>query len=418
VKLNLDSDRGAPGAPNSGPLLSIVLKFISDVTVVDPLTVKVTMNTPVPDFPEYLYSTGRLGIAAPEQLNAGEDCSTKMIGTGPFTLTDYKQNEKTVVTKNPNYWQKGYPKANSITFIPVVEGAQRVNQLQGGQLDIMHTSGALQLDTLKGLTGQVKVLEQKPGLREIRYYVLLSNNAPFDNQDARTAFATALPRDKINEIRNKGIFDVANGLMDTKAPGYLKNAGYPKFDLKKAKSLVTAYKASSGGSFDIILGTTTDPENSQEAQLMKEELGKAGINADIATFDQATLINKALAGDIDILLWRNLHGGFSNHNDGDTFPWFQNSDQGNIINFSKFSDPDTQALLDKGRGLTDPAEIKKNYQDFNKVMAKKVYDLPAWYVNWAIGYQNDVKLTLPPLPDGEGKPLFVYGRIPVLGLSK
>ena len=40
-----------------------------------------------------------------------------------------------------------------------------------------------------------------------------------------------------------------------------------------------------------------------------------------------------------------------------------------------------------------------------------------WYVQWAIGYLPEVKLTLPPLPDGQGKPLFVYGRIPVLGLS-
>jgi hypothetical protein len=39
-------------------------------------------------------------------------------------------------------------------------------------------------------------------------------------------------------------------------------------------------------------------------------------------------------------------------------------------------------------------------------------------VGWTIGYQNDVKLAFPPLPDGGGKPLFVYGRVPVLGLDK
>ena len=42
---------------------------------------------------------------------------------------------------------------------------------------------------------------------------------------------------------------------------------------------------------------------------------------------------------------------------------------------------------------------------------------PLWFVNWAIGYDPSVTLNLPPLPDGKGKPLFVYGRIPVLGLS-
>ena len=80
--------------------------------------------------------------------------------------------------------------------------------------------------------------------------------------------------------------------------------------------------------------------------------------------------------------------------------------------------PAGKRLLERGRGETDPAAVKKTYQDFNKAMAKGIYSLPIWYVDWAIGYQPDVKLTFPPLPDGAGKPLFLYGRIPVLGLSK
>jgi len=417
VKLNLDSFRGAPGAPNSGPLFSILLKFVSDVQVVDPLTVKVVLKTPVADFPEYLYSTGRLGIMAPAQLNSGEACASNMIGTGPFKLEEYKQNESTTVVKNENYWQKGYPKADKITFVPVVDGAVRVTQLQGGQLDLMHTSGALQIDTLKGLGSQVKLLTQKPGLREIRYYFLLSGDAPFDNPDARQAFAMALDRDKINTIRNKGIFEVANSLMDRNAPGYVKDAGYPKYNLKKAKALVDKVKAAAG-SFNVILGTTTDPDNSAEAQLLKEELQKAGMSVEIAQFDQATLINKALSRDIDVLLWRNLHGGFTEHNDGDTFIWFANADTGNLVNFGGFSNPTTQGLLDQGRTEADAAAVDKTYQDFNKEMAKQVYLLPMWYVNWTIASQPNVKITFPKLPNGGGKPLFVYGRIPVLGLSK
>ena len=72
--------------------------------VVDPSTVQVVLNTPVTDFPSYLFATGRLGIMAPAQLNAGEDCATKLIGSGPFILSEYEQNEQTVVTKNPDYW--------------------------------------------------------------------------------------------------------------------------------------------------------------------------------------------------------------------------------------------------------------------------------------------------------------------------
>jgi peptide/nickel transport system substrate-binding protein len=416
LKLNMDSWRGAPGAPNVGPLLPIVFQTMEDVQIVDPMTVKVVWSVPTADFDNGLFGVGRFGIMAPAQLNAGADCATKMIGTGPFKLDEYKQNEATTVVRNPDYWQKGYPKVDRIRFVPVVDGAARVTQLQGGELDLMHTSGALQIDALRSLGDQVQLLEQKPGLREIRYYYLLTDKPPFNDPDARTAFAMALDRTKINQIRNKGTFDVANGLMDRGAPGYLKNAGYPKHNLKKARELAADVKARTG-SFNVILGTTADPDNSAEAQLVKEQLEEAGIDAEIAQFDQPTLINRALARAIDVLFWRNLHGGFRLHNNADTFAWFANKDTGNILNFAGFNDPTTQSLLERGRGETDLSKVRATYQDFNRAMAKGLYLLPLWYVNWTIASQPDVKVGFPPLPDGGGKPGFIYGRIPVLGLQ-
>jgi peptide/nickel transport system substrate-binding protein len=418
VKLNLDSYRGAPGAPNSGSLFPIVLKFVHDVAVVDPMTLRVTLNSPVPDFPAYLSAGGRLGIMAPAQLNAGDACSTKMIGTGPFKLQTYLQNQKTVVVKNPNYWQPGYPKADSITFVPVVDGSARNNELQGGQLDIIQQRNALQINELRRLGGQVKVLTQPPGAREIDYYFLIADKSPFNNQTARTAFADAVNRNEINQIRNGGTFEIANSIMDRSAPGYLKNAGYPAFNLKKAQDLVNQVKAANGGQFNVTLGTDTDPNDSAEAQLLKEQLSKAGINANIAQFDQATLINKALSRSIDVLLWRNLHGGYTDYNDADTYPWFANTSLGYLTNFSGYNDPVTQQLLDQGRQASNLATVKSTYQQFNRVMAQRGYLLPTWYVNWTIGYLPSLKLTLPPLPDGHGKPRTTDGIVPPLGLSK
>jgi peptide/nickel transport system substrate-binding protein len=418
VKLNLDAYRAAPGAPNSGILFKIYLGFISNVSVVDPMTVKVTLSTPVAQFASYLYSTGRMGIMAPAQINAGDACSTKMIGTGPFKLQTYLQNEKTVVVKNPNYWQAGYPKADSITFEPVTDGATRNNQLQGGQLDLIQQPNPVEVDNLKSLGSQVKLLTQKPGQRDVAHYWLIAKNAPFNNQLARTAFATAVNRAEILQIRAKNVFQAANDISDVGTPGYLKNAGYPAFNLKKAQALVQQVKAQNGGQFNIVLGTTTDPDNSAEAQLLKEQLGKAGINADIQQFDQPTLINKALAGSIDVLLWENLYGGYTNFQDSDSYVWFANVNKGYLTNFGNYNDDQIQALLDRGRAAKTTAEAKPIYQQFHQLMAQRGYLLPIWYVDWTIGYQNSVHLTFPPLPDGNGKPLFNYGHIPVLGLTK
>jgi peptide/nickel transport system substrate-binding protein len=418
VKLNLDSYRGAPGAPNSGVLFPPLLTFVKDVTVVDPLTVKVTMNTPVTDYPDWLYATGRFGVMAPAQLNAGGDCATKMIGSGPFMLKEYKQGDHTTVVKNPNYWQKGYPKANSITFVPVSDGPTRVNQFQGGQLDVMHTNGALEISQLKTLTG-VKLMTEKPGYRETRQYVLNATKAPFDNPDARKAFMLAIDRVTLRQLMTKNAFQAANGLVDTKAPGYLKNAGYPNYNLKAAKALVAKVKAANGGKFDIILGTTDDSENKREVTEMKQELAKAGINATLSQSLQANLITDAVTGKFHVFIWRQQYGEFSDSQDYDSYPWFGSAGgKALLTNFAHIVDPAIQSALDKGRGATTPAAIKSAYKALAKALAKSLTYIPVWYPTWVIASQSNVKVTLPNLPDGGGKPLFVYGRIPVLGLSK
>lgn len=417
VKLNLDTYAGNnPNQP--APLFSNVLKDIAGTNdVVDPMTVKVTLKQPVPDYPAYLYGDGRIGIAAPAQINAGEDCSTKLIGTGPFTCAPgcWRQNESLTVQKNPDYWQKGYPKANSITFVPVVEAAQRVTQLKGGQLDLMHTSSAKQIDALARAKSQFNLLIQKPGLREIRYYFVNNAKPPFNDPDARKALELAIDRNQVNQIVNKGIFEIANSIVDSKSPGYVQNAGYPKTNLAKAKALVEKVKAKNGGQFNVTFLTTTDPENLAEAQLLQSQVEKAGMSADVSAQDQASFINQALGGNFGVFLWRNLHGGNTVNPDQDQFPWFGTD---SVVNFGRIKDADLEALLKKGRNSNDPAEISTIYQDVNKLMAKDAYILPMWYVDWTIGSAKSVKITFPALPDGGGKPLFVYGRIPTLGISK
>jgi len=147
---------------------------------------------------------------------------------------------------------------SAITFVPVPDGSARDVQLQGGQLDMIQQRNATQIDDLRKIGGQIKLLTQPPGYREIDYYFLISAKAPFNSQDARTAFAEAVNRNEINQIRNKGTFDLANSLMYRSAPGYLKNAGYPAFNLKKAQALVSKVKAANGGQFNITLGTDTE----------------------------------------------------------------------------------------------------------------------------------------------------------------
>lgn len=397
-----------------GTLLSSVFQDIAGVAV-DGNQVVVTTKRPWVAFDSFLYLDGRLGIVAPAQLANPETCATNLIGTGPFKLVDWTVNQQLVVDRNPDYWQKDsrgrqLPYLDRITFRPIAEASQRTNSLQGGQVDIIHTADGQQSDVLQGLKGQFNVMAEKPGRREVRYYLMNVAKPPLDDPVARRAIAMAIDRDQINELRNNGIFDIADGPFDRAVPGYLENTGYPKHNVRQAKKLADEYKAAHGGEFEVVLQHTNDPANSAEAQLIKEQLAKAGIDATLKQEDQTAFIASAVGGNFSIMLWRNHPGG-----DPDVqYVWWNT---GSLVNFGKIADPEMQALLDRGREEPDPAARKKIYEQVNKIFGKQVYNIWAYYSEWNIASKRQVQgVAGPKLPDGGGKPLFIYGRHPLLGI--
>jgi peptide/nickel transport system substrate-binding protein len=413
--LTADAVKDNIEAWRKGTLLSSVFKDIADVTVDSPNQVTVTTARPWVDFDSFLFFDGRLGIVAPAQMANPDTCNSNLIGTGPFKLDHWTVNQELVAVKNPDYWQKDskgrqLPYLDKITFKPIAEASQRVNALQGGQVDVMHTSDGQQVDALQQLSGQFNLMHQKPGKREIRYYLMNVAKPPLDDLTAREAVAMAIDRNQINQIRNNGIYQIADGPFDKDVPGYVKNPGYPKFNLNKAKKLVAQYKAAHGGQFSVVLEHTNDPSNSAEAQLIKEQLSKAGIDSTLKQEDQTAFITSAVSGNFSIMLWRNHPGDDPDVN----YVWWNT---GSLVNFGKIADPQLQSLLDQGRSETDPAKRKDIYQQVTKTFAKQLYNVWAWYTDWMIAAQKKVQgLAGPPLPDGGGKPEFIYGRHPVVGM--
>jgi peptide/nickel transport system substrate-binding protein len=416
LKANLD-------AWKEGILLSQVFSDVGEITVVDDLTVRVQTTVPWPGFAAVLYLNGRGGIAAPEQIadTTSESCTTQPIGTGPFMCEPgcWEINRQFVATANPDYWATDdagnkLPYLDQITFVPIVEAEQRVSALQQGRIDLMHTSDADATIRLQDLadTGQVKVYIEEPGVREQSYYILNTREAPFNNQKAREAVALALDRDELIEVTEGGLPEKSNGMFDIDSPGYEEDAEYPEHDAERAEQLVQEV-IDEEGSFDVVLGTTTDPSNLSEAELIQQQFEEVGISADIAQTEQSAFINEVLSGSFSFALWRNLHSD-PVFPDAATTAWFTSE---NIINFAAYDDPEIDRLLEEGRSESDPAEIQRIYSELNDQFAEKLYYIWGWYVDWTIGMKNDVNgVTGPTLPDSSDKWLFLYGRIPTAGL--
>lgn len=414
VANNLDAYRGA--YEGRSPLLFVfVFSNIDTVTVTDPMTVTVTTKTPWPAFPWFLFGSGRIGILAQAQLDNAESCDRDLIGTGPFKFDSWTVNQSFKASKNPDYWDTDddgnpLPYLDSIEYRPVADGAQRVNLLESGEVQAMHTSTATQIDSLRSLGDEIGLIESD-AFGEVGYFMLnAAEGKVFNSQTARSAAAYAIDRERLNTVRGLDIPTIAAGPFAPGNVGYLEDSGYPEYDLERAKELVAQYEQESGQDFRVTISNTTDPDTVATGDMLEEMLTEAGIAVDRNQFEQAQLINNALGGSFDMLQWRNHPGGAPDTQ----YNWWAT---GSPVNFGKFEDAEIQDLLDRGRAATDPAEAATIYEDLNKEFAAKLYNLWQSYTIWAIGTAPGVSGILgPTLPDGgEAFPGLATGH-PVSGI--
>ncbi len=394
VKNNIDAYRGKYS--NRSPLLFIfVYENIDTVEATGPLTVTVTTKTPWPAFPAYLYANGRMGIMGQAQLDDDEHCDEDLVGTGPFVKTEWQVNDHFTAERNTDYWNQPYPYLDSIEFRPIPEGEQRVNSLESGEVEVIHTNNALSIDTLRGLaaSGDVDLVEGTE-YGEVAYMMMNSSVPPFDNILARKALAYAVDRDALREIRTKNVLTNASGPFAPGSVGYLEDTDFPEHDLDEAKDLVAQYEEETGEPLAFTLTNNADADAQATSQLWKEMAEAAGMQVELKTVDQAREIDDAIAGNFQSDLWRNHPGG-----DPDLqYVWWHSSSP---VNFGRIADPEIDRLLDEGRVETDPAKRTEIYEEMNRRFADQVWNVWSQWTLWVIASAPDVHGVLgPDLPDG------------------
>ena len=404
VKNNLDAYRGKYPA-RSVLLFSFVFSNIADVTVVDPMTVSITTKTPWASLPGALFGSGRVGMVAQSQLDDPSTCDTKLIGTGPFSLVKWTQNESLELKKNPKYWQKDadgtqLPYLDEIVYKPTPEGASRINGLLAGDLNAIQMSGGEQIDQLRDETeaGNISSYESDK-FGEVSFGQLNTSTAPFNSKTARLAAIKSIDMEAYNKTVNLDVLQNANGPFAPGGIGYLEDSGYPTYDLAESKKLVAQYKEETGTDLAFTLIATPDPAT-QAAAAVVQQMGKAaGIDVTITALEQAALISTAISGKYQAMVFRNYPGGDPDAN----YVWWKGG--GNPVNFGRFDDVEINALLDEGRATPDKAKRQEIYGDINKRFASEGYSIWLQWTLWDIATATDVFGTLgPDLPDDAGAP--------------
>jgi ABC-type transport system substrate-binding protein len=348
AKANLDAYRNGLGV--------IAMKAITDVVVVDPLTVDVDMNQPWASFPGYL--AGQQGyMQSPAALNA-PDAGNHPVGTGPFELVSWDHGSRIVTKKNPNYWQAGKPYLDKLEFRILNDPSSRANALESGDVNMIFTDDSQTMANYKAKDGFKEVLDSSGDAQSI---VMNQASEPFDNENARKAVVLATDSKSVTQTVGDGLLQPIDQPFSEKNPYHQSDPHYPAYDLDAAKKAVDQYTKDTGKPLEFTLTTFTGSANVALAQLLQDQWAKAGIKAQIDAVEQSAGISKIIVGKTQATLTPNF-----GYPDPDWYYSFWHSDFtadiGKLsINFPHLKNKDLDAALVEGRVNLVPSMRKEAY---------------------------------------------------------
>jgi peptide/nickel transport system substrate-binding protein len=367
-------------------LLRFVYQDVADVQATGPLTVVVTTSRPWAAFPSYLYTSGRTGIVAREQLDDPDNCARNLIGTGPFRMDSWRVNNRMLLSRNEEYWRTDpngnqLPYLDELEFRPMPEEAQRVNSLRSGEIDGFHVSsitGSLVIDEMRALDEAEQVnLVESDDFAEVGFIMLNTSQPPFDDIRVREALHLALEGELANEIFSKSIPEPANGPFAPGTMGYVEDTGYRTSDPARARELVEEYERDVGPlEFTITSQNTTTLL--QQLELSEQFWEDVGMDVRITTLEQSQLIQTAIDGEFQGITFRNYPGLDP---DG-MYVWWYGA--GNPVNFPRFDDPEVNGWLDAGRTEADPEARRQIYEQLNLEVNREHYFFWTTWSIWAV----------------------------------
>jgi peptide/nickel transport system substrate-binding protein len=345
--------------------------LLESVEAPDATTVVFTLTRPIGFLPQ-LMAASYFGIHSPKAvMEGGVEYGTpagKVVGTGPFSFSEWVDGERVTVVRNDAYWGEK-AKVESIVFRGIEEPATRLAELEAGTIDIAVNLAPSDIETVQG-NSALKIVTAPSDLR-VGYVGMHQGNKPFDDVRVRQALAYAIDKDAIVEAFYGELGQVAAEFIPSELFGHSGLEAYP-YDPEKAKALLA--EAGYADGFDtqfwyMPVSRPYYPEPKDIAEAMASYLADVGIRAELMTEDWGIYLDDYAKGKFPIYML----GWSADFADPDNFisPFFN---QTNATTGFGWDDADTFKLIEQAQSAGEQSERTVYYNE----IAQRIYDqMPA-----------------------------------------
>jgi peptide/nickel transport system substrate-binding protein len=389
VKYNLERHRNLKGSNRRGELA-----VVSSVDAVDASTVRINLSAPFAPLLAALTDRSGMMVSPKAAEAAGEKFGANPVCSGPFRFGERIAQDRIVLERFPNYWNKGQIHFQRIVYQPIVDATVRLANLRSGQLDFIERVGPADVPQLKN-DNRFKLAR----IVEIGYQGITINVGKSDlaqknplGKDARVreAFELSLDRNAIVKVAMEGEAQPGKQWVAPTNQYYAKSVAVPKRNVERAKQLLKEAGVPNP-SFTLMTPTTSDAQ--RIAQVVQAMAKEAGFDVKIQSTEFATSLNLSDKGQYEafVLAWSgradpdgNLH----------TFLACKGP-----LNNAGYCKPEVDEAIEKARVTLDPKERAKLYEVVATNVAKDRPIIYLFHRHWL--WAHNAKLTgLRTVPDG------------------
>ncbi len=374
----------------------ILGSFLTDpakqIVVVDPMTVRFDLGTPVPHFDLVLAAQNGTQIVSPKAYSdhstgptdqGHEWLATHAIGTGPYILDTFSPGDQVVLTQNPKYW-RGWTGSHfkKIIIRSIPETATRRQLLETGEVDISYAgtpedTAALRADP-KFFVGDFKNLDMT--------YIMLGTYGPLAKPAARQAMNYLFPYDDFLNNVQKGTLARANGVFPDALATHDQSVFKYTTDVDTAKGLFATAGVAPGTEFTYEYYTGFGKE---AGLVLQQQLEKAGmklklIEKEYSAYNADLTTDRPVAERANMYYW----GWWPDYNAPSNFSWILlNSDAAPdkcaCYNSGYYKNAEVDKIINDGFTQTDDTKLVDSFKRLQEI---SVHEDPAWI---PVGQQLD-----------------------------
>jgi peptide/nickel transport system substrate-binding protein len=368
---------------------SFTFREIEAMETPDKYTLRVHLNTPNVLFLQNVAEPIAI-VFSREVLEQDGDLKKRLIGTGPYLLKEHTRKVRVVLSRNPDYFDRGRPYVEEYTILSTPDAATRLAAFRTRQNDILWVASPGEVETVRK-TNPAALTQAYHNTLTPFGLALAQDRPPFNDLRVRRAISMAIDRQKQVDTVFEG-----HGILGWGVPYIYYQDTMPTADqlgpwwrYRPADAKKLLAEAGHPNGFETTLFYYEYfPQMTSQVQLVQQDLKKnLNIDVKIIKLDYTTYYGRYVDAKWDGMAW----GFQSGHAIGLDERTYQFMHSRSTKNFFRVNDPVVDELSTKLRQTPDRAE--------QRMITKKLVDreldqvLRMWmpYDNGFLNFQPEIR---------------------------